>query len=69
MARRRQVRRSADFVVEAERLFPRGGSAEGRPSFEVFEAGPLRGAETAFAMGSDVNESRSTVSGASATSS
>jgi hypothetical protein len=47
---RRPVRRSAAFLEQAERLFPPGGSAEGRPSFEVFEQGPLRGAATAFSL-------------------
>ena len=47
---RRPVRRSAAFVQQAERLFPRGGSDEGRPSFETFERGPLKGAETAFSL-------------------
>src|ERR1700678_467343 len=46
----RSVIRSADFLAQAESLFPRGGSVEGRPSFEIFEQGPLRGAATAFAM-------------------
>ncbi len=47
---RRPVRRSSAFIEQAERLFPRGGSAEGRPSFEDFERGPLKGAETAFSL-------------------
>lgn len=47
---RRRVRRSAAFLEQAHRLFPIEGSAEGRPSFELFERGPLRGAETAFAL-------------------
>ena len=46
----REVRRSTDFVAQAEELFPRAGSTEGRPSFELFESGPLRGAEAAFCM-------------------
>lgn len=49
MARRR-VRRSAAFLEEAKRLFPVSGSATGRPSFKLFQDGPLRGAETAFAL-------------------
>ncbi len=46
---RRHLRRSAQFVAQAKALFPPGGAAEGRPSFETFEQGPLRAAETAFA--------------------
>ena len=47
---RRRVRRSPAFLQQAQDLFPPGGSVEGRPSFEVFEQGPLRGAETAFSL-------------------
>ncbi len=47
---RRPIRRSRAFLEEAKRLFPPGGSASGRPSFQVFEQGPLRGAETAFSL-------------------
>lgn len=47
---RRQVRRSSAFLEQARQLFPLAGSAEGRPSFKVFEQGPLRGAETAFSL-------------------
>ena len=47
---RRQVRRSAAFVEQARQLFLPGGSSGGRPSFEDFERGPLRGAETAFSL-------------------
>lgn len=47
---RRQVRRSAAFLEQARELFPAGGSAAGGPSFEVFERGPLRGAEIAFSL-------------------
>lgn len=47
---RRPVRRSAEFVRQARALFPPGGSSAGRPSFEVFEQGPLRGAEAAFSF-------------------
>lgn len=47
---RRQVRRSAAFLEQARELFPAGGSAAGGPSFEVFERGPLRGAELAFSL-------------------
>ena len=44
----RRVHRSEQFTEQAHQLFPPGGSAEGRPSFELFEHGPLRGAEVAF---------------------
>jgi len=47
---KRQVRRSPAFIEEAKRLFAPGGSASGRPSFQLFEQGPLRGAETAFSL-------------------
>jgi hypothetical protein len=47
---RRLTRRSAAFLDQARELFPPGGSSAGRPSFEVFERGPLRGAEIAFAL-------------------
>jgi hypothetical protein len=47
---KRPVRRSQDFIEEAQQLFPPGGSASGRPSFQLFEQGPLRGAETAFSL-------------------
>ncbi len=47
---RRPVRRSPAFLEQARRLFPPGGSVEGRPSFGLFERGPLRGAETAFSL-------------------
>jgi len=46
----RRVTRSAGFVERARTLFPPGGSAEGRPSFEHFEAGPLRAVELAFSL-------------------
>ena len=36
------VRRSDDFVAKAREVFPPGGDAEGRPSFELFEERPLR---------------------------
>lgn len=51
MARRRQVRQGTRFLAEARRLFPPGGSVEGRPSFELFAATVLKAAELAF--GSD----------------
>jgi len=51
--RRRSVRRGEFFVEAAERYFPRGGSPEGRPSFEMFEAGPLRGIEALFGRAFD----------------
>jgi hypothetical protein len=47
------VRRSPEFVRQAHAVFPPGGSALGEPSFELFERGPLRGAETAFALNFD----------------
>ncbi len=47
---RRPVRRSAAFLEQAYALFPPEGSAEGRPPFEMFEKGPLRGAEAAFSI-------------------
>jgi hypothetical protein len=47
---KRQIRRSEAFIEDAKRLFPPGGSTEGRPSFQLFEQGPLRGAETAFSL-------------------
>ena len=31
-------------------LYPPGGTPEGRPSFELFEAGPLRAVELAFSL-------------------
>jgi hypothetical protein len=46
----RPRRRSAIFLDQARQLFPPEGSASGRPSFEAFEQGPLRGAESAFAL-------------------
>jgi hypothetical protein len=42
---RREVRRSDNFTEAAYGLFPRGGSVDGRPSFELFEQGPLRAVE------------------------
>jgi len=47
---RRRVRQSDEFIHQAERLFPRAGSAAGRPTFETFARGPLRGAEIAFSL-------------------
>lgn len=44
------MRRSADFLVQAHAMFPDGGAAEGRPSWAMFVEGPLKGAETAFAI-------------------
>lgn len=35
--RSRRVTRSADFIARAKNVFPPGGSAGGRPSFELFE--------------------------------
>lgn len=48
MTRRRTVRHGARFLAEARRLFPPGGSAEGRPSFDLFAATVLKAAELAF---------------------
>ena len=45
---RRRVIRSAGFLDSAHRLFP-PASASGAPTFRLFEDGPLRGAEFAFA--------------------
>ena len=45
---RRRVVRSEGFVQRAEALYPPGGSGEGRPSFELFCAGPLRAVEELF---------------------
>jgi hypothetical protein len=45
---RRRVVRSDGFVERAQALFPIGGSSDGRPSFERFEAGPLRAVEELF---------------------
>jgi len=42
------VRRSAFFLEQAYELFPPGGSADDRPSFELFAAGPLLAVEEAF---------------------
>ncbi len=44
----RRVIRSETFLEHARALYPPGGDAEGHPSFELFEAGPLRAAELAF---------------------
>lgn len=53
MTQPRQVRRTARFLTAAKNLYPPGGSADGTPSFELFEAGPLKGAETQFALAFD----------------
>ena len=45
---RRKVVRSAAFLDGARRLFPPGGSASGRASFERFEELVLRGVELQF---------------------
>jgi hypothetical protein len=50
---RRRTHLSAAFLEQAMQLFPPGGSADGRPSFQAFEDGPLRGAETAFGLDFD----------------
>ena len=46
----RRVTRSQGFDARARALFPPGGTAGGRPSFERFEAGPLSAAELAFSL-------------------
>jgi hypothetical protein len=48
---------------EALELFPSDGSPDGTPSFELFERGPLLGAETAFAL--DFHAQREAVPGVS----
>jgi hypothetical protein len=48
MARRRAVRRSQAFLDAARRLFPPGGTPDGRASFELFEAGPRAAIEELF---------------------
>lgn len=48
MKRWRPVVRSGLFIQSAQRHFPPGGSAEGKPSFELFERGPLRAVEELF---------------------
>ena len=47
---KRQVRRSEQFVAEAKAMFPVGGSAQGQPSFALFEDGPCNAASTAFSL-------------------
>lgn len=44
----RRVRRSPQFIAEAQALVPPGGSPDGKTSFEEFAAGPLRAVETLF---------------------
>jgi len=44
----RPVQHSAEFLAKARTLFPPGGSAEGRASFELFERLILRAAELQF---------------------
>jgi len=46
---RRQVRRSELFIETAQRFFPPGGSVQGRPSYQLFEDGPLGAIEFLFA--------------------
>lgn len=48
MDHRRRVVRSARFLEQAHHFFPPGGSAEGKPPFELFEQGPLRAVEELF---------------------
>ena len=50
---RRAVRRGKLFLEAALGYFPRGGAPDGRPSFELFEAGPLKGIEELFARSFD----------------
>jgi hypothetical protein len=45
---RRQVRMGPSFEAIARQEFPPGGSAEGRPSYELFVDGPLKAFEAAF---------------------
>ena len=44
----REVRRSATFLAHAMEEFPPVGSVDGGPSWEMFEAGPLKAIEFAF---------------------
>lgn len=53
MSKRREVRRGARFLAAAKELYPPGGGADGGPSFERFVDGPLKGAETQFALAFD----------------
>ena len=53
MPTRRRVTRSEGFVERALALYPLGGLADGTPSFELFESGPLRGVEELFARAFD----------------
>lgn len=50
---RRPVRRGRYFLEAARGYFPVGGSSDGRPSFELFEGGPLKGIEELFARSFD----------------
>lgn len=50
MARRRRVQHGAQFLEEARRLFPPGGSVEGQPSFDLFADTVLKAAELAFEL-------------------
>ena len=47
-ATRREVRHAPDFLILANVHFPVGGSADGRPSFELFARGPLEAASELF---------------------
>ena len=49
-SQRRPVRRSDLFLETARQSFPPGGSPDGRPSFELFERGPLHAAEELCAL-------------------
>jgi hypothetical protein len=45
---RRRVTCSQSFLAAAKQLFPEAGTSGGRPSFELFEAGPLQAAKVQF---------------------
>jgi hypothetical protein len=47
-ATRREIRHSPDFLAAAREHFPVGGSAVGKPSFELFSRGPLEAASELF---------------------
>jgi len=53
VASRREVRHSPAFLATAKERFPVGGSAEGRPSYELFERGPLEAASELFSRSFD----------------
>src|SRR5271156_2013676 len=45
-----RVVHSPEFLQKARAYFPPGGSAGGRPSFEMFRTGPLRAAGLQFSL-------------------